>query len=376
MSPYETLPPRIAEARALAAALDSPGERILCTTLGRAQAAMALAAQRSEARVVCWFLDQHQQRLAASASEPRPNLLLELSADAPPDQFDLAVIPLSRRGEAELARDLLQSACQRLELGGTLVTAVDNPADRWLRAQLGASFDKTRMASHDDATVYVARKTEEPRKWKTYRCEFAFRDHGRLLRVVSRPGVFSHRHVDPGARRLLAAAEPPTGARILDIGCGSGVVGLALAARDPHCQVHAVDSHARAVQCAREGAELNGLRNLTVELNATGEYGKPSIYDLALANPPYYGDFKIAERFVDAAHRSLKPRDGRVLIVTKWPLWYQECMAELDRLRNLGQQKLRDRVSNESVVVALELRAHAHCHADIRQEILPAAGGR
>jgi 16S rRNA (guanine1207-N2)-methyltransferase len=254
-------------------------------------------------------------------------LQLELSANAPPEQVDLAVIPLSRRGEAELARDMLQAACQRLALGGTLVAAVDNPADRWLREQLGAWFDKVRVASHDDAIVYVARKTVEPRKWKDFRCEFAFRDRGRLLRAVSRPGVFSHRRVDPGARRLLAAADPNPGAKIFDVGCGAGVVALALAARDPSCWVHAVDSHARAVECTRAGAELNGLANVTVELNATGEYGQPNRYDLALANPPYYGDFQIAERFIEAAHRSLKPGVGRVLIVTKWPRWYEQFMA-------------------------------------------------
>jgi 16S rRNA G1207 methylase RsmC len=327
MSEHEILPPRIAEARALAAAIKLPGERVLCTTLGRAQAASTLAIQRPEAQVVCWFLDQHQQQLAAAASEPRPNLLLELTADAPPDQVDVAVIPLSRRGEAELARDVLQSACQRLALGGTLVTAVDNPTDRWVREQLGAWFEKTRVVSHDDATVYVARKSVEPRKWKSFSCEFAFRDRGRLLRAVSRPGVFSHRRVDPGARQLLTAADPAAGARILDIGCGAGVVAIALASRDPSCQVHAVDSHARAVECTREGTELNGLTNVTVELNATGQYGEPNRFDLALANPPYYGDFRIAERFVEAAHRSLKPSDGRLLIVTKWPQWYQEFMA-------------------------------------------------
>jgi 16S rRNA G1207 methylase RsmC len=324
----EILPPRRSEARALAAALDLPGERIFCTTIGRAQAAFELARQRPTANVSCWFLDQHHERLAAAAAVP-PNLSLILAADPPLEQVDLALIPLSRGGEAELARDQLQTACQRLVVGGTLVSAVDTPSDRWVREQLDAWFDKVRVVPHDDATVYVARKQSEPRKRKDFRCEFAFRDRDRLIRAISRPGVFSHRRVDPGARQLLATVDPPAGAAILDIGCGAGVVGLALASRDPSCSVHAADSHARAIECTREGATLNGLANVTAELNASGDYGEPARFDLALANPPYYGDFQVAERFVAAAQRSLKPRTGRLLVVTKWPQWYQEFMARV-----------------------------------------------
>ena len=46
--------------------------------------------------------------------------------------------------------------------------------------------------------VYVATKTEPLKKIKNFECEFAFRDRGRLIRAVSRPGVFSHRSIDAG----------------------------------------------------------------------------------------------------------------------------------------------------------------------------------
>jgi 16S rRNA G1207 methylase RsmC len=319
------LAPKLAEERALRAAEGVPGERVLCTTLGRAQAAASLARQRSAARVTCWFLDEHSWRLAQASAELPANLTMTLAADAPEGDVDVVVMPLSRSGEAELARDLIQSACQRLAIGGALVTAVDNPRDRWVREQLSAWFGKVRLVGFADAVAYVAVKTAEPRKWKDFRCEFAFRDRGRLLRAVSRPGVFSHRRVDPGARQLLAAAEPAGGARVLDIGCGAGVVGLALAARDTSITVHAVDSHTRAVECTRAGALLNGLTNVTVELNSLGDYGQDHSFDLALANPPYYANFAIAERFLAAAQASLRA-GGQVLVVTKAPEWYLATM--------------------------------------------------
>ncbi|MCC6492566.1 MAG: methyltransferase [Pirellulales bacterium] len=324
--PPDRLQPRPAEARVLAAARQLPGRRILCTSLGRAQAATALAAERPEATVACWFLDEHQLRLALRAAPANPRLSLVCQADLPPGPVDLAVFPFSRRGEAELTRDLLQGACERLTTGGALVAAVDNPQDQWLAVQLKELFGKVTVRRMAEATVYIARKRAEPRRYREFRCPFAFRDRGRLLQAESRPGVFAHRRVDPGARQLLAAADVAPQMRVLEIGCGSGTVALALAAREPSAAVHAVDSNARAVECTLAGAALNGLTNVTAELNSTGEYGAAGSYDLALANPPYYADFRIAELFLAAAHRSLR-RGGRVLAVTKRPAWYEQTMA-------------------------------------------------
>jgi 16S rRNA G1207 methylase RsmC len=322
-----SLPPiRRAEARALAAAMEVRGERILCTTLGRAQAAAELACRRPEAGVCCWFIDLHQQQLAVTAySSGIDNLELVCLADPLDAAIDLAVIPLSMRGEAEFTREVLQAACQRLVIGGTLVAAVDNPKDQWVREQLAELFSKVTVQPHDDAIVYVARKTAELRKVRDFTCQFTYRDRERLIHAVSRPGVFAHRRVDPGARQLLAAAEVTPGMKVLDIGCGAGTVTLALAMRDPSVTVHAVDSNARAVACTLAGAVLNGLNNVTAELNAAGEYRGAGEFHLALANPPYYADFRIAELFLNAAHRSLR-RGGRVLVVAKHPQWYEEFM--------------------------------------------------
>jgi 16S rRNA (guanine1207-N2)-methyltransferase len=275
--------------------------------------------------VACWFLDQHHQRLAAADCGGSTNLSLELTPDAPEGARDLAVIPLATRGEAELARDVIQSAWQRLEVGGSLVVAVDNREDRWVREQLAAWFDKVRVDAHDDARVYTARKDAAPRKLKNFRCEFAFRDGDRLIRAVSRPGVFAHRRIDAGARRLLDVATLPLGGRALDVGCGSGVVALALAARDPAARVWAIDSHVRAVACTRDGAQLNALTNVTAKVDASLDVGRTGEFDLALLNPPYYGDFVLAERFLEAAFDSLKP-EGVVHVVTKTPDWYRQSM--------------------------------------------------
>jgi len=127
---------------------------------------------------------------------------------------------------------------------------------------------------------------------------------------------------------LIEEMEFGSGARVLDIGCGAGVVALAAACRGDDVTVHAVDSNTRAIQCTEHGAQLNGLTNVTTELNAGGNYLHAGQYDLALANPPYYAGFRIARHFLTAGYDALRP-GGIILIVTKRADWYELHMPEL-----------------------------------------------
>jgi 16S rRNA G1207 methylase RsmC len=322
MMSSEPLPPRPTEAVAYELARALLGERILCTTAGRAQAAIQLAADRPTAQVTCWFLDEHLRGLAA-AGQGGANLALLCAADPPAEPIDLAVLPLSMSGDAELTRDLLQLAFDRLTIGGKLVAVTNNRRDLWLRTQL-ADYTKHLSAERGKETMaYLATKNAPLKRLRNYQCEFAFRDAGNLTFAISRPGVFSHRHIDPGARRLLEFAEVTPNMKVLDIGCGAGTVALALARRESTCQVTAIDSNIRAVECARAGVARNELANVEVHHHSAGAFGETGRFDLAVANPPYFSDYEIAERFVAAAHRSLR-RGGKLLLVTKNPTWYAE----------------------------------------------------
>ena len=148
------------------------------------------------------------------------------------------------------------------------MASTDNPRDRWLHAEMRKLFATVTRRESSLGTVYLARCDRPLKRVRNFRCEFAFRDRGRLIHAVSRPGVFSHREVDPGARQLMAAMEIAAGDRVLDMGCGSGTVSLAAAFRAEGVNVLAVDSHARAVECTALGAARNGLGNITVEHSA------------------------------------------------------------------------------------------------------------
>jgi 16S rRNA (guanine1207-N2)-methyltransferase len=310
-----------------------PEGPILCTSIGRGQFAAAAARNRPSARVCCCFLDLSARNLAAEVhSDPQPNLRFECRSDFPEDEFAVFAMPVTAAGDAELVREFLQAGHMRLGIGGTMFVATDNPVDSWLHDELRKKFAKVTRTPTNQGTLFVARKTEPLPKSKNHECQFAFRDEGRLIQAVSRPGVFSHRRVDGGARALLRAATLRPGDRVLELGCGSGVVSLAAAFRADGVQVEALDSNVRAVECTRLGAELNGLSNVSVQLNtaeagAEGElFAEP--FDVVFANPPYYSNYRIAEIFARCAAQSIKP-EGMALFVTKQSDWYEERLPEL-----------------------------------------------
>jgi 16S rRNA G1207 methylase RsmC len=323
-------PPRPAEQLLIDYLPKLKGERVLCTTLGRAQLATAIGDANPQAKVVCWFLDLFAQQQSAQQIGSRPeNFQLLCQADPPTassqqqsEKFDLACLPFQRQGEVELVRDQLQIAHDRLDIGGTLVASTDNADDHWLHDQLKLLFDKVSRYAVTGGAIYAAVKQRPLKKLKNFACEFAFRDNERLIHLRSRPSVFSHRSLDTGARALIESMPLAAGQRVLDIGCGSGAVALAAALRMEGITAHAIDSNPRAIEAVQWAAAKNGASQVTASLDCDGSTLEPQTFDLALGNPPYYSNFRLAEVFIEIACRALKPT-GELFLVTKMPDWYQ-----------------------------------------------------
>ncbi len=89
-------------------------------------------------------------------------------------------------------------------------------------------------------------------------------------------------------------AKLPDGARVHEVGTGSGAIALALIAERPDLRVSASDLSPEAVEAARENAERLGL-----ELEVTVATGIPDGIegvDMVIANLPYVTDQTIFER--------------------------------------------------------------------------------
>ena len=98
-------------------------------------------------------------------------------------------------------------------------------------------------------------------------------------------GVFSHGHLDTGTALLLREAPPPPAAgHLLDLGCGSGAIALALAKRAPDATVWAVDTNARARSLTAHNADRNELANVRVA--APDEVPADVVFAAIWSNPP------------------------------------------------------------------------------------------
>ncbi len=113
------------------------------------------------------------------------------------------------------------------------------------------------------------------------------------LRVAIDPGVFVPRRRSEFLVRQAAVRTPP-GAVVVDLCCGSGALGRALAAAVGPVELHAADVDPAAVRCARRNvAEVSGHVYLG-DLDTPLPQGLRGRVDTMLANVPYVPSASVA----------------------------------------------------------------------------------
>lgn len=116
--------------------------------------------------------------------------------------------------------------------------------------------------------------------------EIEARVRGLSLTLKTDRGVFSHGRLDAGTRLLAETIKVPAGARVLDLGCGYGVLGIVAAKICPDCRVTMVDVNARACALAQENAVQNGIASAEILCGDAREVLAGREFDVIITNPP------------------------------------------------------------------------------------------
>ncbi len=137
---------------------------------------------------------------------------------------------------------------------------------------------------------------------------------GEKFRFQTDAGVFSKSEVDFGSRLLIETfKETDLDGPILDVGCGYGPIGMAIAKNNPQKRVHMIDVNTRAIELAKKNVEKNDVFNAEIYesdgLNAVELNGFSAI----LTNPPIRAGKETIFRFYEEA--ALKLADGGSLWV-------------------------------------------------------------
>jgi release factor glutamine methyltransferase len=151
-----------------------------------------------------------------------------------------------------------------------------------LNASRVALFDSARVLTNFELEAFEAllqrRASREPLQWILGSADF----YG--LELMVRPGVLIPR---PETERLveLVLEHLPKQGRVIDVGCGSGAIALALKHERPGLEVSASDINPEAVRLTLENAKRLNLEVQVVQTSLLENV--PGSFDAIISNPPY-----------------------------------------------------------------------------------------
>lgn len=157
------------------------------------------------------------------------------------------------------------------------------------------------------------------------------------LTLVSQPGVFSHGRVDEGSAffiKTLAQQPHIKAGKLLDVGCGCGLLGAWLVKKYPSLQLTAADVSGFALNATRATLAINNLNGQAVAADIfTGlaEHAPAEGFDLIVSNPPFHTgkatDYELASRLISQAPKFLR-KGGEIWLVANRFLPYADFLQQ------------------------------------------------
>ncbi len=260
-----------------------------------------------------------------------------------PDDLVADVVAIRVMPEKMVMLPLLHDAMRLLRPGGRVLLAGGNhegakSAARMLERLFGHAKLLEQHSSH--RLVMATRPavpSDVPDDLQTpFTDPGAFREipvvvRGHAFTMFTRPGVFSWDHLDEATEILAGLLDVEPHARVLDIGCGAGVLGAVAAKLAPAGAVCLLDADDEAVRCATRTLAGAGITNARILLSDVAGAVLTEQFDVVVANPPFHvgkqTDLDVPRQFIIDAFDVLKP-GGRLLLVANRTLPYEAMLSE------------------------------------------------
>ncbi|MFJ8635656.1 methyltransferase [Streptomyces sp. NPDC093568] len=298
----------------------------------------ALAAHRPT-QITDSFLTQEATRanLARQGLEPGGVRLLT-TRDTPPDRVDVLLVRVPK-SLALLEDQLLRLAPAVHEgtvvVGTGMVKEIHTSTLELFERLLGPT--RTSLAEKKARLIFCAPRPSAERPANPWPYTYTLPDgigavSGRT--VVNHAGVFCADRLDIGTRFFLGHLPDGKGARrVVDLGCGNGVVGTAVALANPQAEVLFVDESFQAVASAEATYRANGVPGHAEFRVGDGMAGVPDgSVDLVLNNPPFHSHQATSDatawRMFSGARRALGP-GGELWVIGNRHLGYHVKLRRL-----------------------------------------------
>jgi 16S rRNA (guanine1207-N2)-methyltransferase len=127
---------------------------------------------------------------------------------------------------------------------------------------------------------------------------------------------------------MLSIVDFQSGDKVLDLGCGYGVVGILAAKLIGAENVVMLDADPQAITVALKNIVCNNVAGIKLIQSDGFANLDDKDFTLILSNPPYHTDFSVAKHFIEKGFNRLA-LGGRMVMVTKRKEWYKNKLIAI-----------------------------------------------
>lgn len=148
------------------------------------------------------------------------------------------------------------------------------------------------------------------------------------LRFETEPSLFSPAKPDRGTLAMLSRIKFEPNDKVLDLGCGYGLIGIYAAKLIGGEHIWMTDNDQTALEYASKNLALNGVKGASLVLSDGFRDLRETNFTRIICNPPYHVDFSVPKHFIGKGFNRLEI-GGAMYLVTKRRTWYENKLRSI-----------------------------------------------